>query len=282
MTAICSTMACPAADGLSQSPCRIDGKAVLVRGLREGSGVAASRSRPGVLWAHNDSAMPDLVALDEQGRPTGRVRVSGAKVDDWEDIAAGPCPRGSCLYIGDIGDNRGIRPHVTIYRVPEPGAGATTTDAAEAFHAKYPDGPHDAESLFVTAASEIFIVSKGDPGPVAVYRFPKALTAGTVGLLERVGTPAASGKTGSTDRPTAAAISHDGRWVAVRTSDYVSFFVANDFIAGRWKETFRADLRALGEPQGEGMTFGRDGTIFLVGEGTARGGTFAKLQCSLQ
>jgi hypothetical protein len=30
------------------------------------------------------------------------------------------------------------------------------------------------------------------------------------------------------------------------------------------------------------VTFGRDGAVFLLGEGTARGGTFARLDCKLK
>jgi hypothetical protein len=266
----------------SGAPCRVAGKGSLVRPLREGSGIAASRSRPGVLWAHNDSSAPTLVALDENGAVTGQVHVSGARVVDWEDIAVAPCPRGSCVYIGDIGDNNGTRGTITVYRVAEPAAGAQATDQAEIFRAKYPDGPIDAESLFVTAAGEIYIVTKGDPGPVALYRFPRPPGAGTTVQLERVGAPAGSGRISAKDRPTAAAISPDGRWVAVRTSEYVSFFPATDFTSGRWKETYRADVRALGEPQGEGVAFGHGGSIFLLGEGTSRGGTFARLECELK
>jgi len=249
--------------------------------LHEGSGIAASRSRPGVLWAHNDSSQPALVVLDEQGAVTGQVRVAGARVDDWEDIAVGPCPRGSCIYIGDIGDNKEVRGAITVYRVPEPAAGATTTDVAEAFQGKYPDGPHDAESLFVTAAGEIVVVTKGSSGSVAVYRFPRALTPGATMPLERVGSPLTSHRTPPKDRPTAADLSPDGRWVAMRTSDYAAFFASDDFLAGRWKEAGRVDLRPLKEPQGEGVAFGREGRVFLLGE-SARGGTFARLDCTLR
>ena len=261
--------------------CRISGRRVSVPDLREGSGVAASRTRRGVLWAHNDSAQPVLVVLDEQGTIAGRVRVAGAEVDDWEDIAVGPCPQGSCVYIGDIGDNGGRRPHVTVYRAPEPREGETATAPAEVFRAKYPDGAHDAESLFVTDGADIFIITKGDPGPIALYRFPRPLRAGTVVQLERVGEPLAQ-KPDSTDRPTSADVSHDGQWVAVRTTAYVAFYAAGDLTAGRWKEAFRTDVSSLGEPRGEGVTFGRDGSVFLVGEGGAlrNSGTFARLACS--
>ena len=60
----------------------------------------------------------------------------------------GPCSGGSCLYIGDIGDNDAKRKRVTIYRVPEPEPTAQQPRPLDAvYHLTYPDGAHDAESL---------------------------------------------------------------------------------------------------------------------------------------
>lgn len=262
--------------------CRAVGKLVRNPDLPEGSGVAASRRNPGVLWAHNDSAEPELVKLDENGSTIGRVRITGAQVDDWEDIAVGPCDGQSCLYIGDIGDNDGRRPHITMYRVPEPSKEGEATAAVEVFRAAYPDGAHDAESLFVTRDAVVHIVTKGDPGPVALYRFPRELRAETVMRLERVGQPVSAGKIPAAERPTAADASPDGEWVAVRTTRRVAFYPTASLIAGHWREAFRADLSAFQETRGEGIAFGRNGFVFLVGEsGTlSRSGSFLKLACT--
>ena len=264
--------------------CQPSGPIIRVNDLPEGSGVAASRRTPGVFWAHNDSGDPVLFALDSQGAVKGRVRVSGAQVDDWEDIAVGACPQGTCLYVGDIGDNNGRRKHVTIYRVPEPSPGDSATANAEAFQASYPGGPHDAESLFVTADSRVFIVTKGSPGVVALYRFPSELASGRVMQLERVGEPVAGENVKPEDRPTAADISPDGRWIAIRTTKRVAFYAAADLTAGRWREAFRTDLTSIGEPRGEGVTFADGSTLILVGESASvlkRPGTFARLTCRM-
>ena len=100
--------------------CQLAGPIVRVPGLSEGSGLALSRRVPGRLWTHNDSGKPILFALDARGAVTGRIEVTGATVEDWEAIAVGPCGTGSCLYIGDIGDNNASRKRITIYRLPEP------------------------------------------------------------------------------------------------------------------------------------------------------------------
>jgi hypothetical protein len=265
------------------SGCRPSDGIFRLNGLSEASGVAASRRTPGVLWAHNDSGDPLVFALSEQGAVTGRVRVTGAKVEDWEDIAVGPCPQGSCMFIADIGDNNGNRNHVTVYRVPEPSLQDSSTAPAEVFRGRYAGGAHDAEALFVTPQSEVFIITKGDPGPIALYRFPSVLRSDAIMPLEQVGAVAAAAKVSSRERPTAADLSQDGNWVAVRTTHSVVFYRTADLISGRWRDAFRTDVSSLREPRGEGITFGAGGTVFLVGEGGAfsRSGTFARLDCTM-
>jgi hypothetical protein len=188
------------------------------------------------------------------------------------------------MYIADIGDNGGSRDRITIYRTPEADPKDGATQPAEAFHGRYPDGKHDAEAVFVMPNSDVYLITKGDPGPIALYRFPRPLQTGPVMQLERIGAPARDSKTvESTDRPTAADASRDGRWVAVRTTRYVMFHRAAELIAGSWKEVFRMDLSSLREPRGEGIALTPEGVAVLVGEGGAlsRKGTFARLACTL-
>jgi hypothetical protein len=267
----------------SAANCRASGEIVRLRDLPEASGVAASRRMPGVFWAHNDSGGAVIFVLDQQGAVKGRVRVTGANVDDWEDIAVGPCPQGSCVYLADIGDNNGNRKSITLYRVAEPAPGDPATGPVDVFHAGYPDGSHDAESLFVTRESDVFLITKGDPGPVALYRFPRPLASGGTLPLQRIGEPLADQTVDAKDRPTGADASPDGQWVAMRTTHWIAFYRTADFIAGRWREAFRTDLSSLGERRGEGVTFAGNDAIVLVGEagGLMRGsGTFVRLACT--
>ena len=90
---------------------------------------------------------------------------------DWEDLAVGPCPAGSCVYIGDFGDNNMQRDDYVIYRVAEP---STTTGGsldAEAFPFSYPDESHDAESLF-WADGALHIITKQLTTVSQVFRLP--------------------------------------------------------------------------------------------------------------
>jgi hypothetical protein len=276
-----TTFAAPAAAAAQQPPlqCRPAAAPVLVKELPEGSGLAASRRTPGRFWSHNDSGKPVVFALDGSGQVTRRVTLPGAAIDDWEAIAVGACPSGSCLYVGDIGDNDAKRRRITIYRVPEPAATGDQAQVSAVFHATYPDGAHDAEALLVAGDGRLHIVTKGDTGPVALYRFPRELQPGTTMRLERVGEPRAAG---DKDRITDGAVSPDGQWIVLRTEQALIFYRASDLLAGNWREAGRESLTALGEPQGEGVTFGSDNSLYLMSEGGGkkRPGAFARLACT--
>lgn len=265
------------------APCRASGALVRIPDLPEASGVAVSRRSPGRLWAHNDSGEAVLVALDTEGSVTGRVRVSGMKIDDWEAVAVGACPGGSCIYIADIGDNEAERERITIHRVPEP-SNEDSIAVKDTFHATYPDGAHDAETLLVAPDGGLFIVTKGETDAVGLYRFPRELRPGATHQLERVGKPRASGKASKTERITDGAVSPDGTWVILRTGQSFALHPSADLFAGNWTDAGRVDLKAIGEAQGEGVAIAADGTVYLTGEGGGKSqpGTFAKYSCSLK
>lgn len=263
----------------SGSVCTPASGPVTLADLSEASGIAIGEAPANRLWMHNDSGAPVLFAVDANGKPAGRITVSGASVEDWEAIASGPCGKGACLFVGDIGDNEAKRPRITIYRIAEPSQPAGSVKA-EAFHASYPDGPHDAEALLVGPDGTLFVVTKGDTGPVAVYRFPRELKADATMKLERVGKPLVENAKGKT-RVTDGAFSADGRWVVLRTNDTLTFYPGENFAKGEFRETHRMSLSALKEPQGEAVAFGRGNIVYLGGEGGGKKqpGTLAALSC---
>ena len=143
--------------------------------LSEISGLAASRSQPGILWVHNDSGDGAVVyAIDLQGGLVAEIQLidtDGDNIDaiDWEDIALGPGPRGSdVLYLADIGDNARSREAIRIFCLPEPlieprvdGQVVHMAVVCTAIEAIYPDGPRDAETLIVDPITgDVAIVSK--------------------------------------------------------------------------------------------------------------------------
>jgi len=150
--------------------------------IGESSAVIRGKVNPAVLWTLNDSGNPpQLFAVDTTGTTRAVYRVAGVANIDWEALSAGPCGDRWCLWIGDIGDNHGIRRTVAIHRVVEP---ALTADPRErwispldSLVARYPDGPHDAEALVVTATGSAAIITKGRDGWIGMYRVPSAFVA---------------------------------------------------------------------------------------------------------
>lgn len=267
------TLAATSVAAQSSGLCTVAARLTTLRELPEASGVALSRRTPGLLWAHNDSGQPQLFALDLNGAVKGRVRVAGVELADWEDISNGPCPQGTCLYIADIGDNNRVRRSIRIYRVPEPRADEATAGPAEVFDAVYPSGAQDAEAMFVTGADDVFVVTKAGEETTALYRWPKPLRTGSAPALQLVARlPVA--------RITDADVSPDGAWVALRSNEDVFFYQTRTLVAGMPPAPQRFNVKALGEPQGEGITLAADGVVYLVGEGG--GGTFAALRCRLR
>jgi hypothetical protein len=263
--------------------CRVDTAGVaLPDAVHESSGLALSAGGD-ALWTHNDSGEPVLHLVGTDGTPRGQVRVAGATVTDWEDVAAGPCPGGGrCLYVADIGDNQAARPRITLWRVPEPAAGDAQTRPAEALVAEYPDGPHDAEAMFVLPDGGVHVVTKGETGHVAVYRLPRTARAGTPTRLESVAELRA-GNVPRRERITGAAAAPDGHWIVLRTLDALSFYRVGDLATGRLGQPLVFDLKPLNEKQGEAVELGPDGTVHLSSEGGKKeeAATLSRLTCTL-
>lgn len=264
--------------------CRIEQSSIpLPVEVRESSGIAASQGRPGVFWTHNDSGGdPVIWAVDASGRQVGWIELAGAQNKDWEDIAVGPCDGGRCVYVADIGDNSASRGDVELYRVPEPATDVSGGARADMFRLQYPDGPRDAEALFVLPTGELFVISKNRQGPATLYRVPRPLVPGQTATLERV-REIAVGAEGEAEPVTGADASPDGRWVAVRTNNTLAVFRTPELLGPGEPDPVRLDLRPLGEAQGEGITIADDGAVWVTSEGGSKkaAATAARLACTL-
>lgn len=260
--------------------------------VTESSGIATSLHNPGILWTHNDSGDgPYLYAFDLKGENRGVFRLDGVNAIDWEDMAAAPCPGDRskpCLFAGDIGDNARARAEIQIFIVDEPEVApnaparsrrrASVLTSVRTLHLRYPDSPHDAESLLVHPTSgAIYIITKQRRGEGAsvIYRVPSA-TANGLQQLHRVGearTDAAGIPIfGAAFMLTAGAISHDGRHAIVR--DYVQAYEftlpggARDFDEIWHTQPKPVDVGAL--KQGESIDYSlNDHRLYLTSEGAA-------------
>ncbi|MGB2694842.1 MAG: hypothetical protein WBD55_06590 [Dehalococcoidia bacterium] len=262
--------------------------------LIEISGLAASRDKDGVLWAHNDSGDTARVfAIGPSGEHLAAYTLVGAQAIDWEDMAIGPGPATSAdyLYLADIGDNNAERPEVHVYRVPEPTVPSGGTpeaadlDAVDKLTLRYPDHAHDAETLLVDPRSgDLLIVTKELQAPTSlVFRAPDSVTPEAPYTLEQVAEidfkalqsgvqpppDAPPLVAGVPHLPTGGDVSPTGNLVAVRTYGSVWVWDRPDD-APLWEAFASAPCEAPSsiEPQGEAIAFDADGSGYTtVSEG---------------
>jgi hypothetical protein len=248
--------------------------------ITESSGLVASRCNKDVLWTHNDSGDAAFIyAINVKGEKLGTWKVSGAKNNDWEDIATFKNEKGECfLYIGDIGNNERLKTQFTIYRVKEPrvsGADKTSsrknpseTETAEAIKYDYPDMRHDAETLLVhPQTGDVYVLSKSLSSASSVYKLPKNYDLNKTNRLEKVAdftVPAFPN-----GLLTGGEVSQDGKRVIV-----CDYFAAYEIILPEKAKSFDEIWREkpliveLGErTQGEAVCYSTDGkSIFATSE----------------
>lgn len=248
--------------------------------LTELSGIAASHVYPDIFYAHNDSGdTARFFALDDEAEVVAEFDLIGAVAADWEDIAAGPCPSGSCVYIGDIGDNNLRRTEYAIYRVAEPASfppeGESASVVYERFPFVYPDGVHNAETLLVHPSSgRIFVVTKVGGVVATVYEMPQPLKPNetvTLSLLMPVSLPALAGViTGGSFHPC-------GNRILLRTYGSLYELSGSDNSVESIFAAAPVEVPVAPEAQGEAVSYAFDGRGYVTSGETLAGVPAANL-----
>lgn len=214
--------------------------------ISESSGLAISRSYPGLVYTLNDSGhAPVVYAVDlATGKTVGTTSVDA----QWQDTEALGVDGHGTLWVADIGDNETNRDHVSLYALREPGPG-THRAAATEYPLKYVGGSFDAETLLVDPTSDAkWIVTKqADGGQI----FPvTGIAAGRLTTLKPLKLRLAAFATDGSVTP-------DGRLAVVRTGTYA---FAHDI--GTW--ALRGAVPLPAEHQGEGLTVEASGATYLI------------------
>ena len=249
--------------------------------VKESSGLAVSRVRPGVFWTHNDSGdKPRLYAFDETGRAVGTYNISNASARDWEDMASMELDGKPYLIIGDVGDNGRKRTEYQLYVVAEEFTKPSTPNDAHRTNRlaslsvermvryRYDSGPQDCESVaFDPDLRQVIFVTKNWSLTADVYVMDwnpvesEPATSTKIHTAKRIGRIRVPGAT-------AMDISPDGRRAVV-----LCYGNAYQYVRGAdetWETAFARPSREIKMPerkQGETICFGADGrTIFLTSE----------------
>jgi hypothetical protein len=232
--------------------------------LGELSGLAASANNPGMLWSHNDSGnRSEIFLLDQKLNIKLTCRLRGIVCRDWEDITVGPGPEEgkNYIYVGEIGDNMAIFQYKHIYRFPEPTFDASKTEVVitefDTITFQLADKRKDTESLLIDPKTKnLYVISKRE-NPVHVYElkypYPTAdtLTVNSIGTI-----PYAQIVGGD--------FSVDGRELLIKNYDNVFYWKLGDTPLRDVLTEKPFILNYTGEPQGESITFARDGSGFFT------------------
>jgi hypothetical protein len=178
--------------------------------ITESSGVVVSRKDPDVLWTHNDGGgkRQVLYAISRTGLALGEYHITGALLEDWEDIAIDGQGH---LFLGDIGDNDRQRSTIAVHQIDEPELTTSRNGIARvtrSWNLRYPKGRFNAEALLVWGENGYLITKVFDDARAELYRFSltnsaEVLTLHLVGELH-IEAPV-----------TGADISADGKMLAV-------------------------------------------------------------------
>jgi hypothetical protein len=249
---------------------------IIPGGLNEISGLLISSDS--LFFVHNDSGDTSrFFAIDAKGNLMATLYFKGDPskkqfgVTDCEDIAGGPGPikNKSYIYLGDIGDNGGNRPFVTVYRFQEPSKFSSSMQIeGEALHLKYPNGPQDAETLMIDPIlKELIIISKRQD-TVGIYSASLFFKNEDTVTMKKQGSLFLTGK-GLVKYVVSGDISRDGRQIILKTYTNVYYWLRNG------KESISQTLRRMPtklpyilEPQGEAVGFTPDGkAYYCISEG---------------
>lgn len=247
--------------------------------VSEASGLAVSSRDDRFLWAINDSGgTPELHLIGTDGADRGKVKITNAKNNDWEDIASFKLDGKPWLIVADTGDNKAKRESCTLHLIPEPklpaDGGKLDGNVAAAYHIDFTfeGGPRDCESVAVdTAGGKIILISKRTIPP-EVYELPLGepkkkgvLVAKKLGQTEvkaPVSLPFA-------DQPVSLDISEDRSFAAVVT--YYGVFLFTRKPDETWADALShkpLPLDPHGIGQAESVAISKDGkSIYVVAEG---------------
>src|SRR5262245_20941733 len=128
--------------------------------INEASGLAISKAYPGRMYHVNDSGdSGTFFVTDMSGGKMQQIRVAGFHPTDVEDMRVAPCGEGrSCIFLADIGDNDRDRHTIELALIEEAATFRQSVRPWKTVRMRYPDGPHDAESMAIHPDGTILIL----------------------------------------------------------------------------------------------------------------------------
>ncbi|MFE7870147.1 hypothetical protein ACFUYE_07350 [Micromonospora humida] len=252
----------PARAAAPATVCRVrDGR------LTEISGMAATDSGFVMVNDGADEASRRRIFFLDTRCAVVRTVAYPSRPRDTEDLALGA---DGTVWVADIGDNDRTRSTVALWKLA-PGARRPVLHRLT-----YPDGAHDAEALLLDGAGRPVVVTK-QGGSAGVYVPAGPLRAGATVPLTLAGQVRLPLTT--TPNPysffgrrlvTGGAVAPDGRRVVLRTyADAFEYEVTDGDVVGALTGGTPRTVALPDEPQGESVSYSRDGRWLLTVSETA-------------
>ena len=231
--------------------------------INELSGLASSRVHPSLFWAHNDSGDQARIFLINPSTGVIRLEVAlqGIKNVDFEDITMQTVGEQSYVIVGDIGDNSGHRPLVSLHRIKEPKSLnkkniVIPKSKIATMHIKYAEGARDAETLMSDTHGDLIIVTKREDSNY-IYGFEfepgKTKTLTSKGRIE-------------INNLTAGDINRDGE-IVLRNYAQIFYWPASEQpVIKRLASEKPLGIPTAPEPQGESIAWSNEFGVYSIPE----------------
>ena len=236
--------------------------------LSEISGIIPGMKNDNIFWVHNDSGGENVIfAFDRSGVDFAKISLEGSSNIDWEDIAAGYIEDDPYIFVGDIGDNEGIRDSIFIYYFIEPELNLddSVSIKPKRLALSYPDSPQDSEILlFDNIEKSLLIVSKRKNNN-DIYELKYPFEENT---LTKIATINLGDNNNQLRWLTGGDISLDGSEILIKNYSEVYYWMRSD--DEKLSETFNRtplkieEYRPLMEVQGEAICWDREGIDFYT------------------
>ncbi len=233
-----------------------------------------------LVWTIEDQKNPNILyGLNKDGKIIREIVIKNVENNDWEDLTSDDYGN---IYIGDFGNNDNTRQNLGIYKINHSDLDKEEANASEIIEFYYPeqkdfppkkkDKIFDVESFFYYQnAFYLFTKNRSSKfdGSTVLYKVENKI--GQKQAAKKI----ASFRTCDSFNHcaiTSAAISADGKTVALLTSDKVYLFtdfVGDDFFSGKNK---MIDLDHFS--QKEGLCFEDKNNLLITDEAAKKGGSY--------
>ncbi|XP_067653731.1 uncharacterized protein [Haliotis asinina] len=232
-------------------------------GLHVISGLTASRTHPGYLYAINGNLGTNKIYIidEDTAQTVGALAVQNSHEFDWEDIAVGACPRGSgtCIFVVDTG----ARQHAesTVYAVQEP-ADMKSQDVSVTGTLNYRNNGIKSEALIVDSSGDVFVFLENEGHPASVAKLPaQGWNAGkTVDVFSTQTLPFTSPNAG----PLAADISPSGTDMLIKTLHHIYYWDLPDKSVTNALQHPGVGVPSVYEYHGESVAWKWDGSGYYT------------------